>query len=192
MLKLSLLFCVLLVAPSSSFLQRFFQTTRDSDDPDVNRSVVELIESRGFVAEVHQVTTEDGYVLTMHRIINPLCNKTSPIMLQHGITASSADWIINSSDGYLNQPLSEDSGNNLGFLLAKKCYDVWLSNSRGNLYSDKHILMSKQTADYWNFSFDEMAAYDLPAFIHYILKATNSSEKRAQFIHKQHLIVFYL
>lgn len=40
-------------------------------DPDVGRSACELIESRKFRCETHQVTTADDYILTVHRIVNP-------------------------------------------------------------------------------------------------------------------------
>lgn len=40
-------------------------------DPDQNRLVPELVESRGFVCETHYVTTKDGYILTVHRVVNP-------------------------------------------------------------------------------------------------------------------------
>ena len=50
--------------------------------------------------ETHQVITEDGYILRMHRI--PY-GKRSPrsdgsdrpaVYIQHGIESSSADWLV--------------------------------------------------------------------------------------------------
>uniref|UniRef100_T1JXX3 Lipase n=1 Tax=Tetranychus urticae TaxID=32264 RepID=T1JXX3_TETUR len=145
------LFCILL-----------FHISTCSDDPDLNRSAVELIESRGFIAQVHTVTTEDNYQLTVHRIVNPLCSKGEPVLLQHGLLSSSVDFLIN----------SPGVGNNLGFVLSSLCYDVWLSNSRGNVYSMDHLHLSSNDENFWKFSFDEMSKYDLPAFINYILKTT--------------------
>jgi lysosomal acid lipase/cholesteryl ester hydrolase len=44
------------------------------------------------------VTTEDGYILTMHRIPyspkSPAAPNKSVVFLQHGLLGSSADWII--------------------------------------------------------------------------------------------------
>lgn len=175
--KLTLICCAFLITSCYSIIQRLPFIDYLSQEPDVDRSVVQIIQSRGFIAQVHQITTADDYILIAHRIVNPLCNTTrGPVQLQHGIAASSADWIINSDDGYLHQSMAEDSGNNLGFLLSKHCYDVWLTNNRGNLYSNQHKYSDKRSSDYWNFSFDEMAEYDLPAFIDYILKLTNSSK----------------
>ena len=91
----------------------------DIEDPDENRDAVQIIESRGFIAKSYYVTTDDGYVLTLHRIVNPLLiNKTlklKPVILQHGLIASSTDFIINSPGDYLDEPLiNVTSGKNLG------------------------------------------------------------------------------
>lgn len=49
--------------------------------------------------EVHQVVTADSYILTMHRIINPLVppelrSNLRPVLLQHGLFTSSFNFII--------------------------------------------------------------------------------------------------
>lgn len=48
-----------------------FAASNGYSDPDVDRTVPELIASRKFVCETHYVTTDDGYILTVHRIVNP-------------------------------------------------------------------------------------------------------------------------
>lgn len=71
----------------------------------------------GYPAETHTVRTEDGYLLNIHRIP---CGRTGcdrrirqPVFLQHGILASSADWIISGPE------------KGIGFILADLGYDVW-------------------------------------------------------------------
>jgi len=73
----------------------------------------ELIERHGFPAEIHHVTTADGYVLTVHRI--PCGKKNIPlgrnreaearpvVFLQHGMFGTSADWIINAEQKSLGE-----------------------------------------------------------------------------------------
>ena len=99
---------------------------------------IELIEHRGYPAERHLVTTDDGYVLELHRI--PNAGKW-PVLLQHGITQSSAQW------------LTSPSYRALGFLLADRGYDVWLGNSRGNTYGRRHLSLDPAKGAFWEFSY---------------------------------------
>ena len=59
-----------------------------------------MIAHAGYPPEVHHVTTEDGYILEMHRMPfgkrSPLePGVTRPVVyMQHGLLASSADWVM--------------------------------------------------------------------------------------------------
>ncbi|XP_042909902.1 gastric triacylglycerol lipase-like [Parasteatoda tepidariorum] len=137
-----------------------------SYDPDLNRNVSELISTKGYPVENHIVQTEDGFLLSVQRIPYGLLNKKAgnrkPVLLQHGFLGSSSDWVIN----FPHQ--------SLGFILADSGYDVWLGNTRGNTYSRNHISLDPNCTDFWRFSFDEMAEFDLPAMIDYILDETKA------------------
>lgn len=53
----------------------------------------------GFPAETHSVTTEDGYILEMHRIPSNQTQQSSgklPVIIQHALVCSSAVWVMNS------------------------------------------------------------------------------------------------
>lgn len=52
----------------------------------------EMIKKAGYPVETHVTTTEDGYILTLHRI--PGGNGSLPVLLQHGFFCSSAVWVI--------------------------------------------------------------------------------------------------
>ena len=59
----------------------------------------ELIRQAGYPAETHYVTTQDGYILAMHRIPHGITNGeediTRPVIfVQHGLLCSSADWVM--------------------------------------------------------------------------------------------------
>jgi lysosomal acid lipase/cholesteryl ester hydrolase len=62
------------------------------------------------------------------------------------------------------------------FIYADAGCDVWLGNFRGNKYGRRHVKLSadKNKMDFWDFSWPEMAKYDLPATIKFILKTTGA------------------
>jgi len=140
--------------------------------PEENLDTPDLIKYWDYPVEEHEVETEDGYILKMHRIPGGRNNTgdeeedkaRQPIFLQHTILSSSADWVIN----YPNTSLA--------FVLADKGYDVWLGNLRGNIYSKKHKKLQEKDEKFWDFSLDEHAKYDFPAKIDYILKNTSQSQ----------------
>ena len=148
-------------------------------DPDENRDSVQLIESRGFKAETHFITTYDGYILALHRIINPddVNSTRKVVVLQHGLLASSADFILNSpGEGpkIFKELSSRYVGKNLGFTLSRLGYDVWLGNVRGNTYCRNHTKLLPTNRKFWDFTWDEHALIDLPTTIDYVRNATKS------------------
>ena len=111
--------------------------------------------------------TEDGWYLTVFRITHAngkdLTQSTKPpILIQHGIGQAAFDWL-----GF--NPL----GPTLPGQLAERGYDVWVTNSRGTLYSNTNKRAATETLkEHWDFSMHEMADYDLPAFVNQILETT--------------------
>ncbi len=63
----------------------------------------------------------------------------------------------------------------LAFIVADAGYDLWLGNARGNTYSKRHISLRHDDSRFWDFSFHEMALYDLPSEIDYIYKIKGCS-----------------
>ncbi|XP_052177372.1 triacylglycerol lipase 2-like isoform X2 [Diospyros lotus] len=113
-----------------------------------------MVESQGYVCEDHKVTTEDGYILSMQRIPVGRSGKKPdkpPVLLQHGLLVDAVTWLLNSPD------------ESLAFILADSGYDVWIANTRGTNSSLGHTSLSPTDAAYWNWSWDELVTYDLPA-----------------------------
>ena len=54
-----------------------------------------MIEHWGFNTEDQRVTTKDGYILEIQRISTNNAGTKIPILLQHGIYCSSADYVNN-------------------------------------------------------------------------------------------------
>ncbi|KAL3875546.1 hypothetical protein ACJMK2_033487 [Sinanodonta woodiana] len=139
-------------------------------DPEVSMNATQLITSKGYPCENHYVTTEDGFILNLQRIPhgkkNTVTGKTTKpvVLVQHGLLASSTCFLEN---------LANES---LGFILADAGMDVWLGNSRGNFYSRKHKTLKPSDKEFWAWSWDEMAKYDMPANIQYILGLTGAKQ----------------
>lgn len=115
------------------------------------------------------VQTNDGYILTIFRIpyspnLNNKNETNKPIvLLSHGMCCSSDSWILNGPNDAI------------AFMLVDAGYDVWLFNARGNFYSKNHTTLSPTLFEFWNFSWHEIAIFDLPATIDYILQQTQQT-----------------
>ncbi|XP_063373042.1 lipase 1-like [Cydia amplana] len=131
-------------------------------DEDIYLNFTELANKYKYPTEEHHVVTEDGYILTVFRILPKCRNVTGyPIILLHGIYDSSDAFILAGPQ------------NGLGYVLTENCYDVWAANHRGNVYSRNHLAFDpNKDPEYWNYSFDEHGFYDLPAVIDYVMKST--------------------
>lgn len=150
--------------------------------------------------------TEDGYILETHRIANP---GKQPVILMHGILDSSASWVLTGPECALGKvyaieiqhldeyqfPKWHFTFNFIsGYILYNQNYDVWMPNTRGNIYSIRHKKYrrnGKQRKKYWNYSWHEIGKYDLAASIDYVLK--NTSYSKAIYIgHSQGSTTFFV
>ena len=162
-------------------MKDFFKGSKEEKDnplkQDENRTIEEIISSKGFQVEKHLIKTEDGYNLVVFRIPGSKdCKDPShnpPVLFQHGIFDSSDGWVCNGEE------------HSIPFIFAKNNFDVWISNSRGNKYCKEHEKYNNESFEFWQFSFHEMGLYDIPAVINYINSVNKSGEKIIYFGHSQ-------
>lgn len=92
--------------------------------------------------------TEDDYLLDMQRIphgksINNngnVKNDRTPILFIPALLTSAEIYLMNSGS--------------LPYMLADAGYDIWLCNTRGSIYSRKHVYLSTNTnSSYWSYSY---------------------------------------
>ncbi|KAA3459195.1 triacylglycerol lipase 2-like [Gossypium australe] len=123
-----------------------------------------MVETHGYDCEEHTVTTQDGYILSMQRIPVGRSGGTPgnrpPVLLQHGILMDGITWLL--------LPPQQS----LAFVLSDNGYDVWIANSRGTKYSKGHKSLSPNDPAYWDWSWDELVAYDLPATFQHVYDQT--------------------
>ncbi|XP_033235591.1 uncharacterized protein [Drosophila pseudoobscura] len=158
------------IIPPAHFL------TQADIETDGKLKTVELIKKYGYPVETHFVTTRDGYKLCMHRMPRP---GAQPILLVHGLMSSSAAWVM----------LGPSNG--LAYILFQQGYDVWMLNTRGNIYSKEHTKKGITMKEYWDFSFHDIGTIDVPSSIDLILERTHFHQ--IQYIgHSQGSTVFFV
>ena len=156
-----------------------FSMGNGADRSDAGKSFEQICAENGFAFEMHEVTTDDGYILNVFRIPGQINNKDGdvlkpPVLLQHGLMDSAYCWIVNYADV---AP---------AFVAARAGYDVWLGNSRGNTYSRAHIKWDPDHDEkkFWNYTWFDMGNHDLPAVID-MIQAKTEGQKVAYVGHSQ-------
>ncbi|OMJ71639.1 hypothetical protein SteCoe_30107 [Stentor coeruleus] len=136
-------------------------------DPEALMTFSQVCAYHGYGFEAHNVTTSDGYILTLYRIPGkkgfPIIKGKPVVFLQHGLLDLADTWIM-------NDPAP-------AFMFSDAGYDVWLGNSRGSYHSLGHIKWNYKTdPQYWQFTWQHMADYDIPAVIPFVLQTTGLSK----------------
>ena len=146
-----------------------------------NEDYKSYISNLGLDLEEETVTTEDRYVNTMWRLTSkdPNNRNGKSVIMQHGLLDGAFTFLI----------LAEDS---LPKKLCDEGYVVYLPYIRGTQFSRSHLdYDSGLTSKYWDFSFDHMAAYDVPANINFV-KNRDGVEKVYYIGHSQGSLTFFL
>ncbi|XVF57823.1 hypothetical protein PTKIN_Ptkin07bG0013500 [Pterospermum kingtungense] len=136
--------------------------------PAVNGICATSVTIHGYKCEEHEVKTQDGYILNMQRIPEGRVarsggrtrNKKQPILIQHGVLVDGMTWLLNSPE------------QNLPMILADKGFDVWIANTRGTRFCRQHVSLDPSQPEFWDWSWDELVSYDLPAVFDFVFNQT--------------------
>jgi pimeloyl-ACP methyl ester carboxylesterase len=154
----------------------------------------------GLDMEEYKVQTEDGFIINLWHIFNPLEHRPAseseraargpdiftkdshshpgrpstkpkfPILMIHGLLQSSGAYCTN-----------DDSS--LAFYLCKSGYDVWLGNNRCG-FKPEHTLLCYSDPRMWAWNIRQMGVLDLPALTSRVLSETGF-EKLGLIAHSQ-------
>ncbi|XP_034261163.1 lipase member M-like [Pantherophis guttatus] len=142
--------------------------TKREGNPETFMNISEVLQYHGYPNEEHEILTNDGYFLTINRILGRKASEKTAskpvVLLMPGVLTDCGIWLTNVPNG------------SLGFILADAGFDVWLANNRGSRWCKQHQNFSYKEEEFWNFSFHEMAMEDLPAIIYFILAKTRQKQ----------------
>uniref|UniRef100_A0A8D8S4H0 Lipase 1 n=1 Tax=Cacopsylla melanoneura TaxID=428564 RepID=A0A8D8S4H0_9HEMI len=116
---------------------------------------LQILKMWGQHGQGHNVTTEDGYIISLFRI-KPKKLNAIPVLILHGFLGCPETHLMRGKQ-------------DLPIVLADAGFDVWLGSYRGSHHGRAHVNLTTQDEKFWNFSFHEHGYYDLPAMIDHIL-----------------------
>ncbi|VVC99089.1 unnamed protein product [Leptidea sinapis] len=141
-----------------------YEITAQTESEETHLNATELLRSHEYTVEEHVVRTDDGYELTMFRVLpkekSNVVSKRPIVFLMHGLLGSADDWLLMGPH------------KSLAYMLSDAGFEVWLGNARGSKYSRKHVSKHPAQDDFWSYSIDEVALHDLPAMIDYVLRTS--------------------
>ena len=114
--------------------------------------------------EPHQVTTEDGFILTLFKIFKrDSVSQSQPVLWQFpGVTLGGDET------GYFQFAENFPTHSKMHMLsIVDLGFEVWTNSFRGTRYNQQHLSITNP-AEYWDFTYDELADYDMPVVVDYV------------------------
>ncbi|CAI6002349.1 unnamed protein product [Closterium sp. NIES-65] len=92
-----------------------------------------------------------------------------PVLLDHGLILGGELWF-----GLSNVTVDPIAYKRLPVILANRGMDVWVVNHRCTEYSPRHVTYTTEQWQYWDWDFDRLVQFDLPAVLRVITTVTAS------------------
>ncbi|CAG9864403.1 unnamed protein product [Phyllotreta striolata] len=154
-------------------------TWKFKQNPYADLSFEEKVAHDGYPLETYQIETKDNYLLALYRIprgrLDPLerppkrrrkqnraKRRREPVLILHGLGSAPAMYVL------------QGPGRALAYNLVDSGFDVWLLSNRGCGRSDRHRFLDIDVdRKFWDFSFHEIAIYDLPPAVDFVANKTD-------------------
>ena len=120
----------------------------------------ELGAQHGYLYEEHFVTTEDGYIIRIQRLRQPDNQPKVPIYVSKPFAGGEHLYFI-------SEPVP------IGIRLIEAGHDLWSADMRGSEGSQRHVSLSIEDNEYWDFDLTDQAL-DHVAAVSYIIDYYNS------------------
>lgn len=144
----------------------------------------------GLECDEMQIETEDGFILTIHHIVDRsadgietkstaplftwvLISGKYPVLLLHGLMQSTGAFCVNDE-------------NSIAFFLCKSGYDVWLGNNRG-YFKPQHKSLKPSNPKFWAWNLRQMGCLDIPALVSFVCGETGRKKVRPYNSSRLHL-----
>lgn len=151
--------------------------TLEENDRKLVLDIAYYAKLQNFQLDEYEVTTDDGFILQVHRLVTPKEDDSKntdtqryPVLLIPGLMQSSAAYCTAGPRA-------------IAFELVRAGYDVWLGNNRGGFHP-KHNLYKPRSPKMWDWSMQDYAKYDVPAMVQFVKMKTNA-RKIALVAHSQ-------
>ncbi|KAL0702384.1 hypothetical protein Bca4012_058506 [Brassica carinata] len=137
----------------------------------------DMIAKLGYDSKYFKIRTKDARKLILlqipkHRPGIDYEETYSPVQLTHGLIYALPQTIYTRWNGISWRRCSPNES--LGFVLADHGFDVWVGNVRGTRYSYGHVTLSETDKEFWDWSWQDLAMYDLAEMVQYIYSVANS------------------
>eukprot|EP01124_Arcella_intermedia_P034993 TRINITY_DN8809_c0_g1_i1.p1 TRINITY_DN8809_c0_g1~~TRINITY_DN8809_c0_g1_i1.p1 ORF type:complete len:651 (+),score=123.67 TRINITY_DN8809_c0_g1_i1:129-2081(+) len=129
--------------------KEFVQKQKERID-DRHRS--DVLKGLGYPYARYDVITKDGYILTLERLPRPQSKQA--LYFQHGVMDSAFSWLAVTNT--ITGP---------AFRAFDLGYDVWAGTLRGCDREKRHVNPNISRRQFWDFTVNEHAFQDIPAFI---------------------------
>ncbi|KAL2651515.1 hypothetical protein R1flu_019643 [Riccia fluitans] len=125
-----------------------------------------FVEPFQFLCTERRMHSADGFELLLHRIGGGTAtdSNAAPVLIMHSEFLNGDSWF----------QFTDAADKLLPLLLVDAGFDVWIGHERATKWSHGHLSLETTDTRFWDWTWDEHAQYDVPAYLEYIKNVTGS------------------